>query len=104
VHKQGHYFDQGAFVAMLRRLQQKRSVNSLYDELALSKREVEILKELCYGKTNRTIAETCNISMATVNFHRANIYRKTQSRSISDLMKYGIRHGMIDLSRQGTGR
>jgi DNA-binding NarL/FixJ family response regulator len=102
VHKQGHYFDQSASVAMLRRLQQEKNINALYDELALSKREVEILQELCYGKTNRAIAETCNISMATVNFHRANIYRKTRSRNISDLMKYGIKNGMIDLSRRMT--
>jgi two-component system response regulator DegU len=103
IHKQGHYFDQNASVAMLRRLQQEKNINSLYDELALSKREVEILQELCYGKTNRAIAETCNISMATVNFHRANIYRKTRSHNISDLMKYSIKNGMIDLNRQMTG-
>jgi DNA-binding NarL/FixJ family response regulator len=103
VHRRGHYFDEAASVAMLRDLQKEKSINPVYDALALSKRETEIMKELCQGKTNKVIAELCNISTATVNFHRANIYRKTRSHNLSDLVKYGIKNGVIDWNPQFVG-
>ncbi len=95
VHKDGHYFDQELSKAMLSSLQNKKSINPLFDELALSKRELEILKELCQGKTNKEIAASLKITMTTVNFHRVNIYRKTKSHNIAELIQYSMKQGLI---------
>ncbi len=42
----------------------------------LSERELEILQEQCSGKVYSEIAEWLAISIATVQFHATNIYRK----------------------------
>lgn len=98
VHRNGHYFDETSSIAMLRGLQSEKSINPLMNELALSRRETEILKELCHGKTNKEIAEICNITLTTVNFHRTNIYKKTKSHNITDLIRYSIKNGMITMN------
>ncbi|MGZ4099568.1 MAG: response regulator transcription factor [Bacteroidia bacterium] len=83
---------------MLRGLQREKSINPLLNELSLSEREIEILKELCQGKTNKEIADTLKITSSTVDYHRSNIYKKTQSKNITDLLKYAIRNGLVLLS------
>lgn len=98
VHRSGFYFDQDLSLAMLRELQNEKTINPLFDEQSLSKRETEILRELCHGKTNKEIADSCNITLTTVNFHRSNIYRKTKSHNITDLLKYGIKNGVIHVN------
>jgi DNA-binding NarL/FixJ family response regulator len=98
VYRLGYYFDQDLSLAMLRELQIEKTINPLMDEQSLSRRETEILKELCHGKTNKEIADCCNITMTTVNFHRTNIYKKTKSHNITDLIKYGIKNGMIPVN------
>ena len=54
---------------------------------ALSKREVEVLEQLIQGKQNRDIAESLNISIKTVEFHRANIREKLGVSNLSELFK-----------------
>ncbi|MGZ3900991.1 MAG: response regulator [Bacteroidia bacterium] len=98
VHKEGYYFDKTISEAMLRGLQREKSINPLLNELSLSEREIEILKELCQGKTNKEIADTLKITSSTVDYHRSNIYKKTQSKNITDLLKYAIRNGLVLLS------
>ena len=95
VHKNNYYFDDETAAAVLKNLQNEKVVDSLIDNLVLSRREVQILKELCLGKTNREIADTLSVTTSTVSFHRANIYKKTQSRNIADLVKYSIRYGVV---------
>ena len=60
---------------------------------SLSKREIEILKLITVGRSNREIAETLFISIRTVENHRANIMRKLKLRKITDLVKYAIQKG-----------
>lgn len=98
VHNEGYYFDKSVSQAMLRGLQREKAINPLLDELSLSDREVEILKEICDGKTNKQIAELLKISASTVDFHRGNIYKKTKSKNITDLLKYAIKNGIISLT------
>jgi DNA-binding NarL/FixJ family response regulator len=61
----------------------------------LSKREQEILKELYNGKTEKEIASSLNISRGTVHFHRMNIYSKTDTHNLAELLRYINRHHLI---------
>lgn len=54
----------------------------------LSNREVEVLKEICSGKTEKEIANFLNISVHTVHFHKMNIYFKTNVHNIAGLLKF----------------
>lgn len=60
-----------------------------FDKLAagsgITRRESEIIRLICQGKTNKEIAERLFISPVTVRDHTSNIYRKTGVRSRTQL-------------------
>ena len=53
----------------------------------LSPREQEVLNIIVNGETNRVIGDELGISKRTVEFHRANIMRKLEARSLADLIR-----------------
>ncbi|MCX7856041.1 MAG: response regulator transcription factor [Anaerolineae bacterium] len=62
----------------------------------LTPREIEVLKLIVQGYTNRQIAEKLCISVRTVEGHRANICGKLGLRSRVELVRYAREHGLID--------
>lgn len=63
----------------------------------LTDREREVLKLIADGLTNQEIAERLTISVKTVERHRANIMGKLNLHSRTELVKYAIRKGLIDV-------
>jgi len=61
----------------------------------LTPREVDVLKLIVDGYTNRQIGEELHISMRTVEGHRANIYGKLGLHSRVELVRYAKEHGFI---------
>jgi DNA-binding NarL/FixJ family response regulator len=66
----------------------------------LTTRQREILVLLTKGCTTKQIAGELQISMKTVEFHKANITRKLGLRTISDLTKFALAQGMTKLRPQ----
>jgi DNA-binding NarL/FixJ family response regulator len=62
----------------------------------LTERELEVLKLVAEGLTNRQIAAQLVISVKTVQSHRTNIMEKLDLHDRTDLVKYAIRRGMIE--------
>ena len=56
----------------------------------ISDREIEVLKQLASGLSNKEIADKLNISINTVITHRKNISQKTGIKSVSGLTIYAI--------------
>jgi len=65
-----------------------------YDEL--SDREREVMFLLVRGLSNQDIAEELVISPSTVQTHRAHILQKLNLETTIDLVRYAIRHGLIE--------
>ena len=63
----------------------------------LTEREQEVLKLIADGSTNQEIADKLTISVKTVERHRANIMGKLNLHSRTELVKYAIRKGLIDV-------
>ena len=63
----------------------------------LTGRQREILMLLADGQTTRHIAEQLNISMKTVEFHKANINRKVGVHTTPDLIKFALAQGLTSL-------
>jgi two-component system, NarL family, nitrate/nitrite response regulator NarL len=59
-------------------------------EARLSLREIEIIELIAKEFSNAQIAETLFISERTVETHRKNIFRKTNTKSVLGLIKYCI--------------
>ncbi len=62
----------------------------------LSDREFEIFRLLANGQTPTVIAEHLNLSPKTVDTHRRNILEKMQLRTNSDLIRYAMKHNLVD--------
>ena len=58
-------------------------------------REREIIQLIAEGKSNKNAAAALKISVKTIEAHRANIMRKLQLRTVSDLVRYAIRNKIV---------
>jgi len=58
-------------------------------------REIEIIRLLAEGKSNKEIAALLGIAVRTVETHRSNIMRKLGLHSLADLIHYAMRSGII---------
>lgn len=63
----------------------------------LTKREIEALGYIVEGYSNIEIGDKMAISVRTAEKHRANILKKLDTNRTTHLIKYGLRHGLIDL-------
>jgi DNA-binding NarL/FixJ family response regulator len=61
-----------------------------------SEREREIIRLLAEGSTNREVASLLQLSVKTVETHRSAIMQKLKINSIADLVRYAIRHKLIE--------
>lgn len=77
----------------VRRLKRGEATDS-YD--TLTERQKDVLMLLADGLTNQQIATRLVISASTVETHRIHIMEKLGLRNRTDLIKYAIRHGLID--------
>lgn len=64
----------------------------------LSDREKEVLKLLAEGRSNREIAELLSLSVKTVMGHRANIMEKLDIHTRTELVRFAIRTGFVDVN------
>lgn len=71
--------------------------NGQLSEFAFTKREKEIIQLLCKGYKTKEISETLFISPKTIEKHRANIIKRTNSETILESIIYAINHNLIDL-------
>lgn len=70
-------------------------MNNTVSENLLTGREVEIVKLITQELSNKQIAEQLFISERTVETHRKNIFRKTDSNNIVGLIKYAYKNNLI---------
>ena len=62
----------------------------------LSGREREVLHLIAEGLSAKEIATELNISTKTVEAHRTSLMRKLGVRKATELVRYAVRHGLID--------
>jgi DNA-binding NarL/FixJ family response regulator len=63
----------------------------------LTERELEVIRALAQGKSDRQIAQSLGISEKTVNNHTSNIYRKLHLFDRTQAVIYAVREGVIDV-------
>jgi DNA-binding NarL/FixJ family response regulator len=61
----------------------------------LTIREREIIKLVAEGKSSKEVASLLNISIRTVEHHRANIMDKLNLKNVAELIKYAIQKGYL---------
>lgn len=76
----------------MRKLQRSGGEDS-YDQL--SPREREVLQLVAEGKSNKETASLLNLSVYTVETHRARIMQKLNLKGVPELILYAVRKGII---------
>lgn len=75
---------------------QDRTVTVEVEAPKLTRRELEILKLVSEGRSNRQVAELLWVTDQTVKFHLANVYRKLGVRSRFDAARWALEHGILE--------
>jgi DNA-binding NarL/FixJ family response regulator len=67
----------------------------------LTERELEVVRALARGKSNKEIAQSLGISEKTVRNHASNIYKKLHIFDRTQAVIYAIRRGLVDVEELG---
>jgi two-component system, NarL family, response regulator len=67
------------------------------DNSELSKRELEVLRQLATGMSNKQIARVTGITEGTVKFHVTSIMSKLDSKSRTEAVAVAVKRGLIGL-------
>jgi DNA-binding NarL/FixJ family response regulator len=73
-----------------------KASNLAHELKALTPRELEIVTLVADGYTNQAIADRLTLSIKTVQSHRANVMEKLGLRDITHLVRFALRHRLID--------
>ena len=87
----GIYFSEEVIDELQRTSQRKKQK----EEAHLTDREIEIIRLIEKEYNNKQIAEELFISERTVETHRKNSFRKTNTNSVIGLVKYAYEHKLI---------
>jgi DNA-binding NarL/FixJ family response regulator len=79
---------------LLGRLQSPHPSQPILD--LLTRREREVLRLVGQGATSKEIAERLGISPKTAQVHRDNLKQKLNLRTTADLVRYAIKHRIVD--------
>ena len=63
---------------------------------SLSMRELQVLRRLAMGHTNREIASAYNISIKTVDTYRARLLKKLDLRNNAELSRFAMQNKLIE--------
>ena len=63
---------------------------------SLSMRELQVLRRLAMGHTNREIAHAYSISIKTVDTYRARLLKKLDLRNNAELIRFAIQNSLIE--------
>ena len=62
----------------------------------LSPREIQIVQLVAESKSNKEVADILDISVKTVEAHRAHIMEKLGLHSVAELVRYAVRNNIVD--------
>lgn len=80
-----------------RRRKSNQTIEMDTSEVALSNREIEVIKYVAQGKSNKEIADAMCLSTHTVISHRKNIAKKLNIHSTAGLTIYAVVNGIVEV-------
>jgi len=91
----GVYFSQNVADTFFKVSEATSDTRNVY---GLTGRELEVLSMLSSGYCNKEVANKYDLSVRTVEAHRLNIRRKTQSNTLSDLVRISRSLGLANMA------
>lgn len=90
------YFSSEVSDIMINSLMNKQKEQTV-ETNGLSEREIDVIKLVACGATNKEVSDKLFISSRTVETHRRNIMDKLELNNIAELIKYAIKRGYVDV-------
>lgn len=94
VHAGSRYLTEEASEALALRVARGIKGETLLD--SLSRRELQVLRRLAMGHTNREIASAYGISIKTVDTYRFRLLKKLNLRNNAELSRFAIQNHLIE--------
>lgn len=94
VHAGGRYLTDDAAEALA--LSVARGMHGRSPLDSLSMRELQVLRRLALGHTNREIAQAYSISIKTVDTYRSRLLKKLNLRNNAELSRFAIQNRLIE--------
>lgn len=76
----------------------KADISDQHLQLALTEIELKVLKLICTNNNGDAISKNLDISKNTLKYYRKSIYSKTRTSSLSELIVYAIKQGIITVT------
>lgn len=95
VLKGDHYFSQDLLLKFMMSKNLDKNEIQESDKILFTSRELEILKLICKGLSNKEIAQELFISPKTVDNHRTSIISKAQAKNTAHLVMIAIKRGLV---------
>ncbi|HQK19002.1 MAG TPA: LuxR C-terminal-related transcriptional regulator, partial [Polyangiaceae bacterium] len=92
--QKGVYVSPSIMEKMVGRMSQ---VKGEVPEAVLSDREMQVLIQLARGSTSREVSKALSLSLSTIETYRSRILEKLDLRNNSDMTRFAIRRGLIDI-------
>ncbi len=97
IHAGKQYFDDDVIASLKNDDKIKKSKFSINDGFCnLTIREIEILKLIAEGLSNKQIGEKIYISHRTVDTHRTNIMKKIGVGNIAGVIRFAMQRGIVN--------
>ena len=94
VHSGARFLTEDAAEALALRVAKGNQIQSPLE--TLSTRELQVLRRLALGNTNREIAAAFHISIKTVDTYRSRLLKKLNLRNNADLSRFAIQNKVIE--------
>ena len=94
VNEKGTYYNAEVTDMLVKALSEKDSHSK---KVEFSEKELAIIKLICADKSSKEIAQALSLSTRTVEWHRSVILTKIDAKSVSAIVKYAIRHKIVEL-------
>jgi DNA-binding NarL/FixJ family response regulator len=80
---------------LLQTMPEERAPAVVEPDVPLTPREIDVLRLLAQGYTNRQAGEILGISVRTIEYHRGNLITKLQLDGRVELVRYAEEHGLL---------
>lgn len=95
IHGGGRYLTETASEALALRVIRGNKSQTLIESLSM--RELQVLRKLAMGSTNKEIAISYHLSIKTVDTYRSRILKKLGLRNNAELSRYAIQNRLVEL-------
>jgi DNA-binding NarL/FixJ family response regulator len=92
----GKYLDPAVAGRVMGSFAEKTKTFRARPEVNISDREIEVLRFIAWGYSNKEIAARLNLSVKTVEVHKANAMKKLGMRSRIDIVRYSVLQGWME--------